>query len=155
MPRVRLDIQDPGLRLTVRALLQADGHTPVDERPDVIVTDDIERAPLREGHAQTLVLASASQIRDAVAAMARGAHGYVFVPLQPGEVELMVRRAAGATPAVAEHVDRTLEEVETEHILDTLRRCKNNRSEAARVLGVGRNTLWRRLKQIQQRRKRD
>lgn len=155
MPRVRLDIEDPGLRMTVRALLQADGHVPVDDRPDVIVTDDLERAPIRASNAQTLVLASASRIRDAVAAMSRGAYGYVFLPLQPGEVELMVRRAAGAAPAAVERQDRTLEEVETEHILATLRRCKNNRSEAARVLGVGRNTLWRRLKQLQQRRKRD
>ena len=44
--------------------------------------------------------------------------------------------------------DKELEEVEALHILDTLRRCKNNQAHAARKLGIGRNTLWRKLKKI-------
>jgi two-component system response regulator HydG len=48
-------------------------------------------------------------------------------------------RAAG--PATL----RSLAEVEREHILAVLKACRNNHSEAARVLGIGRNTLWRKL----------
>ena len=44
----------------------------------------------------------------------------------------------------------TLEEVETRHILATLRRCRHNQSEAARILGIGRNTLWRKRKKIRE-----
>jgi DNA-binding NtrC family response regulator len=39
----------------------------------------------------------------------------------------------------------TLAEVERLHIERVLRACEGNRAEAARVLGVGRNTLWRKL----------
>jgi two-component system response regulator HydG len=42
---------------------------------------------------------------------------------------------------------RTLEEVEREHILAVLADCDDNQVEAARVLGLGRSTLWRKLRQ--------
>jgi DNA-binding protein Fis len=48
-----------------------------------------------------------------------------------------------------EIVPLTLEEVEEVHILDTMRRCRDNQARAARELGIGRNTLWRKLKRIQ------
>ncbi|MBI5091051.1 MAG: helix-turn-helix domain-containing protein [Candidatus Hydrogenedentes bacterium] len=32
------------------------------------------------------------------------------------------------------------------HIRSVLRQCKNNQGKAAQVLGIGRNTLWRKLK---------
>jgi len=40
----------------------------------------------------------------------------------------------------------TLEEVEKHHILRRLEECGGNRSEAARQLGISRNTLARKLK---------
>ena len=40
----------------------------------------------------------------------------------------------------------TLEEIEKRHILDTLRQLDGNRKETAKVLGVGENTLHRRLR---------
>jgi DNA-binding NtrC family response regulator len=149
MAHVQIKVQDPATRLTIATLLQADGHRLAEENPDVIITDDIAGAAALVVRAPTLVLASATQIRGAVAAMARGVFGYVFVPLQPGEVELMVRRALGASPVEPGRAVRTLEAVETEHILAVLRHCKNSRAKAARLLGVGRNTLWRKLKRIE------
>lgn len=150
MARVRLAVNDPAVRMTLRALLEADGHRIDDAEPEVILTDDFSEAPRFAKKAPTLVLAGAGSIRDAVAAMAEGVYGYIFVPLQRGEAEIMVRRAAGATIAAGEPPLRTMAEVEAEHILMTLRRCKNNKAKAARVLGLGRNTLWRKLKQIEQ-----
>jgi two-component system response regulator HydG len=41
----------------------------------------------------------------------------------------------------------TLAEAEREHILGVLGGCGGSIVEAARVLGIGRNTLWRKLKQ--------
>ena len=38
-----------------------------------------------------------------------------------------------------------LAEVERRHILAVLRACGGNQAEAARVLGIARNTLWRKL----------
>jgi two-component system response regulator HydG len=40
----------------------------------------------------------------------------------------------------------TLAEMEREHVLGVLGACDGSVVEAARVLGIGRNTLWRKLK---------
>ena len=42
--------------------------------------------------------------------------------------------------------DLSLAEVERRHILSVLARCGNNKTKAAAVLGIGTNTLWRKLK---------
>jgi two-component system response regulator HydG len=41
---------------------------------------------------------------------------------------------------------RTLAEVERDHVLGVLEVCGGNQAEAARALGIGRNTLWRKLR---------
>lgn len=41
---------------------------------------------------------------------------------------------------------RSLAEVEKEHILRVLSACEGSQSDAAKILGVARNTLWRKLK---------
>ncbi len=43
----------------------------------------------------------------------------------------------------------TLKEMEQHYILETVEHCGNNYDEAARVLGIGRTTLWRKLKEYQ------
>lgn len=50
-----------------------------------------------------------------------------------------------STPAKTGPI-RTLEEVELDHITDVLARCDGNKSQAARLLGIGRNTLARKLR---------
>ena len=50
------------------------------------------------------------------------------------------RRTAGAGG------DRTLGEVERDHIESVLERCQGNRSQAARKLGISPTTLWRKMK---------
>jgi two-component system response regulator HydG len=40
----------------------------------------------------------------------------------------------------------TLAEVEQAHVLTVLRACRGVQADAARVLGIGRNTLWRKLR---------
>ncbi|NUM56042.1 MAG: hypothetical protein HUU46_20575 [Candidatus Hydrogenedentes bacterium] len=152
MARVQLHIDDPANRLTLRTMLQSAGHDAVDANADVLITDTIDTAPGIAGAIPVLVLASATQIRDAVAAMQRGVYGYIFLPFQPGEVDVMVRRALGSTATPREVDSRPLNEVEADHIVDVLRQCKGNRAKAARLLGVGRNTLWRKLKEIESRR---
>ncbi len=48
--------------------------------------------------------------------------------------------------AVFSSEDLPLAEVERRHILSVLARCGNNKTKAAAVLGIGTNTLWRKLK---------
>ena len=57
------------------------------------------------------------------------------------------RDAAPAGPGALPGRLRTLAEVEREHILSVLDACQGSQSEAARVLGVARNTLWRKLRE--------
>jgi len=54
--------------------------------------------------------------------------------------------AAGASPAAGYPPGMPLKEVELDHIRRTLAACDDNRTEAARLLGIGRNTLTRKLK---------
>jgi two-component system response regulator HydG len=53
----------------------------------------------------------------------------------------------GAAPALPQAM--SLAEVERLHILQTLERCGWNHSRAAEVLGIGRTSLWRKLKEYQ------
>lgn len=152
MAHIQLHVSDTANRLTLHTLLQSAGHTTVESGAEVSITDDLEWAVDAAANGPVLVLATASQIREAVAAMQKGVYGYIFLPLQPGEADLMVRRALGAGPAPQTPDTRPLSEIEAVHILEVLRQCKGNRAKAARMLGVGRNTLWRKLKEIESRR---
>ena len=63
--------------------------------------------------------------------------------IQPEDLPTEITR-----PAVAETntAAMTLAEIEKRHILQRLEQCGGNRSEAARQLGISRNTLARKLK---------
>jgi two-component system response regulator HydG len=62
--------------------------------------------------------------------------------IEPEHLPDEVRAPTSAATAEA----RTLAEVEREHVLKVLERCGGSQAEAARVLGIGRNTLWRKLR---------
>jgi Nif-specific regulatory protein len=55
--------------------------------------------------------------------------------------------AAGVAEDAAATTPLTLAEVEKQHILHVLQRCGGNRTHAAVALGIGRNTLARKLRQ--------
>ncbi len=57
--------------------------------------------------------------------------------------EELLRPVEPSTPAAAL---RTLAQVEQEHVLAVLRACHGIQADAARILGIGRNTLWRKLR---------
>lgn len=137
------------MRLTLAVMLKTAGHEVAADTPHVTISDNIEEAVKAAAFGPTLLLAAASDIKDAVKAMERGVFGYIFVPLQPGEAVLMVERAAGAAmaPPNVREADTTLSAVEREHILCVLRECKGNKVKTAARLGIGRNTLWRKLRQ--------
>lgn len=152
MARIELDISERIHAMTLKVMLEAEGHRIVSQDGEVLVTDPVPRAAERVRELPVLVLATASQVDAAVQVMRRGVYGYIFLPFQPGEAPLMVRRALeyrGAAPQNDEEELISLEEAESRHILRTVRACKNNQAKAARVLGVGRNTLWRKLKRME------
>ena len=55
---------------------------------------------------------------------------------------------AGAAPPAASHlIGRPLEEVERYMIEEALKLTEGNREEAARMLGIGERTLYRKIKE--------
>jgi len=54
---------------------------------------------------------------------------------------------APASPGLHLPNDLSLQDVEARYVAHTIARCHGNRSEAARILGIGRNTLLRKLKE--------
>jgi two-component system response regulator HydG len=51
------------------------------------------------------------------------------------------------TASLAALVGRSLEEIERLFLSETLRACGSNREEAARLLGIGERTLYRKIKE--------
>ncbi len=158
MALIGLHINDPANRMTLKAMLEMEGHRILegDVGTPLLITDDLDRAADRASESTTvLVLATSDEVGRAVDAMKKGVYGYIFLPFQPGEAGLMVQHALGASSSEAgttpshESPLRRLEDVESDYILGVLRRCKNNQARAARVLGIGRNTLWRKLRKIE------
>jgi transcriptional regulator with PAS, ATPase and Fis domain len=65
--------------------------------------------------------------------------------IQVGDLPPEVREGGGAERPASD-APRTLAEVDRRHILATLERLGGNRKAAAKALGIGENTLWRKLK---------
>ena len=87
-------------------------------------------------------------VRELASAMKHG------IALAPGGIvraedlpEDLLRGPSARTsmPAVSPDL-RSLVDVERDHILQVLATCQGSQAEAARVLGIGRNTLWRKLR---------
>jgi two-component system response regulator HydG len=103
------------------------------------------RAFSREAEAALLRHAWPGNVRELSNAVRHGA------ALARGElVELehlpeAVRRPPAAPERPPASVRRSLAAVEREHVLAVLAACEGRQAEAARVLGIARNTLWRKL----------
>ena len=68
--------------------------------------------------------------------------------LDEGDLPLRVRRRARVSGVLTKHGIPTLEQLETEHIEQVLSRTKGNKSQAARLLGIDRRTLHRKLSKL-------
>lgn len=163
MALIGFQIDDSVNRMTLKIMLEAEGHTIVDGDPGtpLLISDNLHWAVEHVAPTSTiLVLARADQVSAAVQTMRQGVSGYIFLPFQPGEAGLMVQRALnqqaneGGSSDGGNATVRTLEAVESSHIMATLRRCNNNQAKTARLLGIGRNTLWRKLKKLESMQKR-
>ena len=64
----------------------------------------------------------------------------------PDELKRSTASRPSGTAPDASRVVRTLAEMEREYVLEVLNACGGSQSEAARALGVARNTLWRKLR---------
>ncbi len=154
MSRILLLIDDPVRRITLEMMLRNAGHVMAEGAADaeLAVADTPDRAVEACRERPALLLADQGRLAGAVEAMRAGVFGYIFIPFVPGEAELMVGRAlawSGSGAAEAEVPDadgHLLELIERRHIERVLHDCRGNQAEAARLLGIARNTLWRKLK---------
>ena len=86
-------------------------------------------------------------IPQAVETMTYGAVDFVTKPWSNADLVSRIRRALARSRAArdAEPRSETLDEMESEAIREALRRCGGNLSEAAKQLGITRQSLYRRI----------
>ena len=111
-----------------------------------------------EGHLETRLSPEAAEVltsygwpgnvRELASAMKHGAALAVGALIGSDDLpEELIRGGGARAPAGGREWDlRALTEVERDHILQVLDACQGSQAEAARVLGIGRNTLWRKLR---------
>ena len=111
-----------------------------------------------EGHLEVRVSPEAAQVltaygwpgnvRELASAVKHGVALGAGALIRPEDLpEELLRGTVRSRPESAREIDlRSLLEVEREHILRVLDACQGSQAEAARVLGIGRNTLWRKLR---------
>lgn len=86
-------------------------------------------------------------IPHAVTTMAYGATDFVTKPWSNADLVARIKKALAGSEArnEADRHAKTLDEMESEAIRDALRRCGGNLSEAAKLLGITRQSLYRRI----------
>jgi two-component system response regulator RegA len=92
-----------------------------------------------------VVLTGYGSVATALEAVRRGAAHYLTKPADADEILAAFERGAGAATTTPPHQPMTLDRVEWEHINRVLVECGGNISEAARVLGIHRRSLQRKL----------
>lgn len=108
-------------------------------RPDLLFTAAAKRA--LERHAWPGNVRELANVVKHGAALASGPA--IDLEHLPEELATARPEAAGAR---AESELRTLAEIEREYVLRVLEACGGSQVEAARVLGIGRSTLWRKMR---------
>jgi len=116
----------------------------------------LARVAQRDGRALRLTPAAAERlllyawpgnVRELENALERAAILVAHETIAPGDLPPHIASDTGLGPAPTLPAQQKLAEVEKTHIIQTLERCGWNHSRAAEALGIGRTTLWRKLKE--------
>jgi two-component system response regulator RegA len=92
-----------------------------------------------------VVLTGYGSIATAIEAVRRGATHYLTKPADTDEILMAFDREKGPHDIAADSRPMSLDRVEWEHINRVLQDCQGNVSETARVLGLHRRSLQRKL----------
>lgn len=100
---------------------------------------------IRKHHPQipVVLLTAYADVSLAVKGLKSGAADFIVKPWDNDE---LVRKLKDVIDMQGEIV--TLDEVEAEHIRHTIDRCHGNLSEAAKLLGITRQTLYNKMKRL-------
>lgn len=114
--------------------------------PDGNGLDLIPRLTQADPETRIVVLTGYGSIATAMEAVRRGATDYLTKPVDADDIVNAFARAGAPLQDVAvPRVPMSLDRVEWEHISRVLMECGHNVSEAARVLGMHRRSLQRKL----------
>ena len=115
----------------------------------------LARAAERHGRAMRLTPAASAcllsyawpgNVRELENAIERAAILASGEAITPDDLPPHIASGAGLGPTPGLPAQQNLAEIEKAHIVQTLERCGWNHSRAAEALGIGRTTLWRKLK---------
>jgi two-component system response regulator RegA len=135
---------------TAEALAQARDESPEYALVDLRLPDGHGLDVVAELHAidqttRIVVLTGYGAIATAVESLKRGASDYLTKPVDADQVALALDATAESPAPVREYTVPSLARVEWEHIQRVLTECDGNISQAARVLGLHRRSLQRKL----------
>jgi len=92
-----------------------------------------------------VVLTGYGAIATAVESLKRGASDYLTKPVDADQATAALDKAGGPSGSSREFTVPSLARVEWEHIQRVMTECQGNVSQAARVLGLHRRSLQRKL----------
>jgi two-component system response regulator HydG len=137
-----LSIHVPPLRERIEDVLPLATRLLAEERPDLRGFTEAARRRL-------LSYAWPGNVRELQNVIKHGAALATGPEVDADDLpEDMAQDRSPARPATSAEALRPLAEVEREHILRVLDACGGSQAEAARILGVARNTLWRKLRAL-------
>jgi two-component system response regulator RegA len=135
---------------TAEALEAARAESPeyalVDLRlPDGHGLDVVGELHAIDATTRIVVLTGYGAIATAVESLKRGASDYLTKPVDADQVAAALDKDGGSPAKVREFTVPSLARVEWEHIQRVMTECGGNISQAARVLGLHRRSLQRKL----------
>lgn len=113
--------------------------------PDVHGLDVVAALHAIDPTTRIVVLTGYGAIATAVESLKRGASDYLAKPVDADQVTAALERDRPAAGSVREFTVPSLARVEWEHIQRVMTECQGNVSQAARVLGLHRRSLQRKL----------
>ena len=146
--------QSAGLEVHVATNSAAAYELAEQHRPDLMVVDlrlgdecgldVVEHLRARHAGAAIVVLSAYASVASTVAALRCGADLVLFKPVHPAEILRQIEGGSRANVSVTE--TPSLARAEWEHVNRVLYDCNGNVSEAARRLGIYRQSLQRKLR---------
>jgi two-component system response regulator RegA len=153
--RLAAALESRGLDVRGVATAAEAARVAADELPEFVLLDlrvgpdsglDLIPELMRlEPATRIVILTGYGSVATAVEAVRRGAVHYLTKPADADEILAAFERGSGAAEATPPLHAMSLDRVEWEHINRVLVDCGGNISEAARVLGIHRRSLQRKL----------
>jgi len=109
---------------------------------------------------EVIIITAYGSLPTAITAIREGAYDYIEKPFCPERVEILIEKLVEHQKLIEKNLslqqklvarsiplEKNLRQVERNHILSVLAQTKGNYTEAARVLGISRMTLYNKAKE--------